>query len=198
MKRNSDPSSIGHSKAHAERPERAVTVFGSGRCRAGSAGYREAYETGRLLAKAGFTVVNGGYAGTMEASACGARDAGGRTVGVIAKYFSGHANPAIERTVLVGTPGERLLRLVALGDAYIVLKGGTGTLAELITVWEYTSKGILKERPIVLIGRFWRKIVDSVIGGLPGEGLAKAARSLDIAPTPEAGVRILLRRLKKT
>jgi uncharacterized protein (TIGR00730 family) len=198
VKRITGPSSTGRSKAHTERPSRAVTVFGSGRCRAGSAGYREAYETGRLLAQAGFTVVNGGYGGTMEAGACGARDAGGRTVGVIARYFSSRANPAIERTVLVGTHGERLLRLIELGDAYIVLKGGTGTLDELITVWEYVNKGILKERPIVLIGGFWRKIIDSVVAGLPGEGLAKAAHSLDIVPTPRAAVRILLRRLKKT
>ncbi|MDQ1317801.1 MAG: hypothetical protein QG588_1455, partial [Candidatus Poribacteria bacterium] len=43
--------------------QKVVTVFGSSRAKPESNTYKQAYEIGRLLAEAGFTVCNGGYAG---------------------------------------------------------------------------------------------------------------------------------------
>ena len=45
--------------------QKVVTVFGSSRVKPESSIYKQAYEIGRLLAEAGFTVCNGGYAGIM-------------------------------------------------------------------------------------------------------------------------------------
>ena len=176
---------------------RTVTVFGSARCLPGSSDYRRAYETGRLLARAGFTVVNGGYGGIMEASARGAKDAGGRTIAVVARFFRSEANLSIDRKITVGTPNERLMRLVELGDAYIVLKGGTGTLVELLTVWEYANKGIQEDKPIVLIGPAWPALIRALPRHLSGEGLTRAVRLIAFAPGAADAVRILSRRLKK-
>ena len=49
--------------------EEIITVFGSYEPRADEAGYEQAYQVGYELAGAGFVLANGGYAGTMEASA---------------------------------------------------------------------------------------------------------------------------------
>lgn len=179
------------------QPALTVTVFGSARCLPGSPDYQRAYETGRRLAEAGFTVMNGGYGGTMEASARGAKEAGGRTVGIVARFFNSQANPFIDRKILVKTPHERLMRLVEMADAYAVLKGGTGTLAELITVWEYSNKGILKDKPIVLIGPAWPALIRAVLRHLPEEGLREAVRSLTFAPEAGEGVAVLAGQLKK-
>ena len=62
--------------------EKIITIFGTGRAKPGDAAYALAYELGKLLVEAGFTIANGGYGGTMSAAARGAVEAGGKTIGV--------------------------------------------------------------------------------------------------------------------
>jgi uncharacterized protein (TIGR00730 family) len=127
-----------------------VTVFGSSRPSEGDEEYRLAYEVGKNLARNGFTVCNGGYTGIMEASARGAKEAGGKTIGVTFKNnFKKSLNRWIDEEMFQTTLIERMMKLVELGNAYVVLKGGTGTLLELAAVWEFINKGLLKEKPIV-------------------------------------------------
>ncbi len=57
---------------NAESPI-VITVFGSSRPQPGSQAYETAQALGAALAKSGFVVANGGYGGTMEATARGAR-----------------------------------------------------------------------------------------------------------------------------
>ena len=59
-----------------------VTVFGSARIREGHPYYQLGIEMGKGLARLGFTVMTGGGPGLMEAANRGAREAGGRSVGV--------------------------------------------------------------------------------------------------------------------
>ena len=59
-----------------------VTVFGSARIGDGHPYYQLGIEVGKGLARLGFTVMTGGGPGLMEAANRGAREAGGRSVGV--------------------------------------------------------------------------------------------------------------------
>src|ERR1700692_2421540 len=59
-----------------------VTVFGSARVREDHPYYQLGREVGAGLARMGFTVMTGGGPGTMEAVNRGAKEAGGRSVGV--------------------------------------------------------------------------------------------------------------------
>src|SRR5437763_16964325 len=80
-------------------PEVIVTVFGSSRPREGSLDYEEARVLGRALAKHGFAVCSGGYAGVMEAVSRGAKEAGGKTYGVTAAFFkSAKLNRWVDRS----------------------------------------------------------------------------------------------------
>jgi uncharacterized protein (TIGR00730 family) len=148
--------------------ERIVVLFGSYSPRPGERLYALAYEIGRGLAEAGYVVCNGGYDGTMEASAKGAKDAGGRTIGVTCDVFSDYrgvaltANRYIDREVRHDNVLTRIADMMAMGCAYVVMPGGTGTLSELAIVWEYVCKGLLDRRPIVLVGDFWRPVVECV------------------------------------
>jgi uncharacterized protein (TIGR00730 family) len=148
-----------------------VSVFGSSRPAEGDSEYRLAYDVGNALARAGFIVCNGGFGGTMAASSRGAKEAGGETIGVTFSYSNRTPNPWIDRHFHYPTLIERMMKLVELGDAYVVLKGGTGTLLELAAVWEFINKGFFKEKPIVLIGDFW----DGVIGTLRQEAIWEGA-----------------------
>jgi len=142
--------------------EKIVTIFGTGRAKPGDSAYRLAEETGSLLARAGFTIANGGYGGTMSAAAKGAAEAGGQIIGVTCTAFKrSKANQYITREITTGSLDERLDMLIKLGQAYIALPGGTGTLLELAKVWELKNKGFIKtDKPIILLGSFWKLLVD--------------------------------------
>lgn len=140
-----------------------VTIFGTSQCQPGDALYATAQELGHRLARRGWTICNGGYGGTMEAAARGAREAGGETIGVTCRAFGrGPANRFISRTIETETLLERLDRLIELGDAYVVLPGGTGTLLEFAAVWELTHKGLIAARPIVVWREPWRAVVETL------------------------------------
>ncbi len=168
-----------------------VSIFGSSRPQPGDAEYQLAFETGKLLADAGFTVCNGGYRGIMEATAGGAKAAGGTTIGVVSSFFSVTANKFIDRTIVTEALTDRLLKLIELGDAYAILKGSTGTLLELAAVWEFINKGVMKTKPIILIGNFWTPVVLTLRGELLHEGKGEIASVVRVVPSAEECVKIL-------
>ena len=139
-----------------------ITVFGSNRPKEGDAQYEAARELGAKLAAAGFAVCSGGYGGVMEAVSRGAKEAGGRTLGVTAKFFFRVANRWTDEEVRVETWRDRLFTLIERGDGFIVCPGGTGTLVELAVVWEMLNKGVMRGKPLVAVGEFWRPIVERV------------------------------------
>ena len=141
---------------------KTVTVFGSSRPAPGSEPYETARRLGAALARAGFIVASGGYGGVMEGVSRGAREAGGKTIGVTAAVFRSQANAWVEEEIRVATWQERLLKLVELGAGYAVLPGGTGTLVELAVAWEWINKGFLEPRPVVVLGDFWRPVVEAI------------------------------------
>ena len=168
-----------------QMPEHTVTIFGSSRPREGEREYLLAYEVGKELAKAGFVVCNGGYAGIMEASARGAKDAGGKTIGIIADVFaSRNANKWIDTTVAAKSLIDRMMELISRGDAYVVLKGGTGTLLEFAAVWEFLNKGLMRERPIVVVGSFWDGVVATLKEELAWEGLENCTKHVATVDSP--------------
>ncbi len=173
-----------------------VTIFGSARVVPGQSEYESAQQLGTLLAKSGFVVCNGGYAGVMEASAKGAKEAGGETVGVTFPFVGRNgANRWIDREIREPDLPRRLLKLVELGDAYVILKGGTGTLLELACVWEFLNKGLMQERPAIIVGPFWRSVVSTLKEELAWEGAGDCARYITEVSTPEECVRELMNRL---
>ena len=140
--------------------DRIITVFGSYQPAPGSAPYLQAYHVGQVLARAGFTIANGGYAGTMEASAKGAKNSGGPTIGVTCTAFSRSSpNPYIDREISTPDLRSRLDKLIEIATGYVVLPGGTGTLTELAHVWELINKKFLPSRPLVILGDFWLPVV---------------------------------------
>jgi uncharacterized protein (TIGR00730 family) len=148
-----------------------------------------AYQTGKLLAQAGFTIANGGYGGTMLAAAKGAAEAGGEIIGVTCSAFKGsRANEYVTRKIVANSLDERLDTLIKLGQGYIVLPGGTGTLLELAKVWELKNKGFIEaDRPIILVGEFWKPLVDLVAADDPD-----GSRYIRCADGPKQAVEMII------
>ena len=163
-----------------------ISVFGSSRIAVDGPEYREAYEVGRLLAERGYVVCNGGYSGTMEAVSRGAKEAGGRTIGVTVDVFGTRSpNSYIDEEIGTASLLLRLDKLTEPADGYIILGGGIGTLLEMALVWNLRLMGVF-DKPIVLLGPDWRAAVETLREHLMIRDVDLAA--LTFAETPEEAV----------
>lgn len=163
--------------------ERTVTIFGSSIPKPGEEQYEIAYQLGSKLAEEGFNICTGGYAGIMEAASKGAYDKGGLVYAVTVDNWNSNPNPYITIEVRGKTLFERIEKLIEMGDAYVVLQGGTGTFLELAAVWEYANKKLQHEKPIICHSQMWKEIV-AVMNNqmkLEGreEGIVRACESID-------------------
>jgi uncharacterized protein (TIGR00730 family) len=179
--------------------ETIITVFGSSRPREGEADYEEARMLGRTLVQNGFAICTGGYGGTMAAVSRGAKEAGGKTYGVTAEFFSAKANPWVDVEVRVTTWQERLFELIRLASGFVACKGGTGTLVELAVVWEMLNKSVMTGKPIVTLGDFWQPIIERVreveTAHQAPWGEANG-RLVHVAAAPEDATRYLVEKLR--
>jgi len=176
-----------------------VTVFGSAKPTEGSEEYLLAHDLGQRLAAAGFSICNGGYGGTMEATARGAleeRNRSGRnevrTTGITCTLFGGRqANRWIDLNISTESLFERLERLLSHGDAYVFLQGGTGTLLELASVLELSNKRMMDRKPIVLLGPFWEGVLKTVQREIERDETGKRMVPTSVVSTPEECIRAL-------
>jgi len=147
-----------------------ICVFGSNK---DTAQKQDIIKLGRLLAEKGFTVISGGFGGTMEDISKGAKSAGGKTIGVT--YYKSEdegrkkANPYIDEEIETKDVFERIDTMMRLADAFIVLPGETGTLLELAAVLEHIYKGLMQPKPIIAFGDYWKSVID----GLNNEAIRK-------------------------
>jgi len=138
--------------------KKRVTVFGSAFPKDGETEYDTAYKLGSLLAQKGFDLNTGGYMGIMEAVSKGVKENGGKATGITLSYVKSKPNIYLDNIISCDTLFERITKLIELGDAYIVMQGGTGTLLELAGVWEYLNKGLMKTKPVACYSLMWKEI----------------------------------------
>jgi len=135
-----------------------VTVFGSARIREGHPYYQLGIEMGKGLSRLGFTVMTGAGPGLMEAANRGAREAGGRSVGVnIVLPFEQEANRYCDRIVTCRYFFVRKVLLFKYSYAFVALPGGLGTLDELNEALTLIQTKKVLHYPVVLMGAtYWR------------------------------------------
>lgn len=146
------------------QPAHLVTVFGGARVAVDDLLYAQSVALGRLLGQAGFAVATGGYTGTMEAVLRGAREAGAHTVGYTCATFERGftPNPWVMEERKTPVLSARIQRLAEESDAFVVVHGGLGTLAELALVWNMLLAGELPAKPLVVVGAEWPRVIDVV------------------------------------
>ncbi len=149
----------------AELPvdQKAVVVFGGRHPVAGDSEYQEALKLGSLLAEANYAVISGGYSGVMEAVSRGARQAGGTAIGVTMEIFGNlPPNPFLTHEIRSRNFFERLEILVSKASGFVVMRGGMGTLTEVSLVWNMLQTKTMDPKPMILIGKFWRPLLQTV------------------------------------
>lgn len=181
------------------RGVRVVTVFGSSRPEPDDELYGQAQALGVALAERGLAVCTGGYGGVMEAVSRGAKQAGGRTIAVTARFFRTPANPWVDEEIRVATWRDRLFELIKRGHGYVTCPGGTGTLVELAIVWEMLNKGVMKKKPVAVFGDFWRPVIERVREAEQGHSSHWAERDeplIHVASSPREAAEHLSRHLR--
>jgi uncharacterized protein (TIGR00730 family) len=172
--------------------QRIVTIFGSSKVPEDSNEYRQARSVGRLLAEAGFTICTGGYLGVMEAASRGARENGGRVLGIVMNQFKAEPNRYLTDKVATHHFYERLQHLITRSCGFIAIRGGIGTVTEMTLVWNKIQTRVIEPRPLVLLGESWPRVIDAWKESLIIDDSDIA--TLDFAKTPEDAVRIIIER----
>jgi hypothetical protein len=146
-----------------------VSVIGSG------AEHEErAEEVGRLLGKAGASVVTGGLGEVMAAASRGAKGAGGTTIGILPDETRDRMNEWIDHVVVTGIGHGRNLAVVASGDAVIAVGGKYGTLAEI-------GFALTLGRPVVVLEPGW-DVDGTQRAATPAEAVELALRLAQARP----------------
>ncbi len=136
-----------------------VTIFGGSKCKEDSQEYSDALKLGGMLAEAGFTICTGGYLGIMEAASRGAREKGGRVLGVVMNQFKSEPNRYLTDKVATDHFYDRLQNLINRSVGFVAFRGGMGTVTEVSLVWNKLQTRVIESRPLVLLGDCWKPVV---------------------------------------
>lgn len=177
---------------------KAVTIFGFADCPASDSLYQEAKEVARVLAENGLEIVNGGGPGVMRAATEGAHEGGG--VATVATFYpkfienfegKDHLNKA-DKEIIMNNYVDRTMKLLELGDAYVVMNGGTGTLSEFGMTWGLAYLYFGHHKPFILYGDFWFPIMETLVANMRiAENRSDSLKVYRIATTPEMVLKYL-------
>ncbi len=130
--------------------------------------YIEAYECARFLTEKGFVAINGGGPGVMRAVSEGAKAVGGKAIGVtfypedITNFEGRDPENPMDEEIETNNYLERTMKLLELGDAYVIFRGGTGTISEFGMAWGLARLYFGRHKPLILYGEFWHEIINNL------------------------------------
>ena len=171
-----------------------ITIFGGSRCGEDAPEYQEAMDLGARLAKAGFTICTGGYLGIMEAASRGAREQGGRVLGIVMNQFKHEPNRFLTDKVATDHFYDRLQNLITRSVGFVAFRGGMGTVTEVSLVWNKLQTRVIGSRPLVLLGDCWKPVVAAWQSSLVVSNADVSI--LDFADNAEQAFEIITRKSK--
>jgi hypothetical protein len=157
---------ITHLGHHHESEIHRVAFLGGAEWREDSEPYKLAYETAKLLAEAGYAIVNGGGPGVMRASTKGAHAGGGKVLGITYRPAYRHKNYEgvddendYDEEVMTLDYFDRTKVMLQNADVHLIFQGGTGTISEFGMTWASSRIHQGHNKPIILVGKFWNHII---------------------------------------
>ena len=118
----------------------------------------QAHALGKLIALQGWVLLNGGRAaGVMDASAKGAKEAGGLTIGVLPDTDTSQTSQYIDIPILTGMNAARNYINVLSSQVVVACPGSAGTLSEI-------ALAIKSLRPVICMGWDPGPVVSNMAG----------------------------------
>lgn len=139
-----------------------ISVFGSARTKIDTKWYEEAKLFAKLIAREGFGVITGGGPGIMEAANHGAKEVGGKSIGIgIELPFESGMNKYVETGIECRYFFTRKVMFLKYSQAFVAFPGGLGTLDEVFEALTLAQTGHTPKFPIILVGKkYWTGLVD--------------------------------------
>jgi hypothetical protein len=149
-----------------------IAYFGSADAAPNDPLYKEAFECAKQLTIKGYLTINGGGPGIMRAVSEGAKAAGGKVTGVtfypkdITNFEGRDPSNPLDEEIKTANYLERTLKLLELGDAYMVFRGSTGTISEFGMAWGLARLYFGHHKPLILYGEFWNNIIKTFVDNM--------------------------------
>jgi uncharacterized protein (TIGR00730 family) len=181
------------------RVGQAVSIFGSARTKPADKYYKEAVETGRLFAKAGFAVITGGGPGIMEAANKGAYEAGATSVGLnITLPQEQESNRYQNISLDFHYFYARKVMFVKYSHAFICFPGGYGTLDEFFETLTLIQTLKSEAFPVVLYGsKHWKGLTAFIEGLVPRFIDPEDAHIFNVVDDPQECVKVVTAGIKR-
>ena len=136
-----------------------------------------AYRLGELIAENGWILLNGGRnSGIMDASARGARERGGLTVGILPDDNLSVASAYVDIPVITGMGSGRNIINVLSSDLVVACPGGAGTFSEIALALKHGKPVVLLNFSVGTIFDAYRKAGQLFFAETPEEAVAIAWR----------------------
>lgn len=154
-----------------EQFPRSVTFFGSARFTEDHPDYVKARRiASRIVKDLDYAVISGGGPGIMEAANRGARDAGGKSIGLTIRLpheqvMNAYLTDHIDFYYFF----SRKVCLAYSAEAFLYFPGGYGTMDEFFEIITLLQTRKIPQLPIILVGSdYWNKVLaymkDNLIG----------------------------------
>ncbi len=167
-----EENNLNKNKDFLDRKIRQISYFGFADANSSDPLYKEAFEVAKYLSEKGFVAINGGGPGIMRAVSEGAKAGNGTAVGVtfypkdITNFEGRDPDNPLDMEIKTRNYLERTLKLLELGDAYVIFKGGTGTISEFGMAWGLARLYFGHHKPLILYGDFWNEIIKAYVGSM--------------------------------
>ena len=118
----------------------------------------------KILIKHKFTIIyGGGKIGLMGSVSTSSYNMGGKVIGIIPKFLNSKEkiNTKTTETIIVKDMPDRKKKLFEMGDAFLILPGGSGTIEEAAEVISWKFLG-LHNKKIILFNykKYWDPIIN--------------------------------------
>ena len=144
-----------------------VAIFGFADASENDELFKSVREVTKELAEAGYVVVDGGGPGVMRAATIGAKEGGGKVIGVtlysedIPNFEGRDPKNLFDQEIKTTNYVERTLALMRSGQVYVVFNGGSGTISEFGMAWGLAKLYFGHHKPLILYSKFWENIIEA-------------------------------------
>jgi uncharacterized protein (TIGR00730 family) len=138
--------------------DRSVTIFGSHILGPDTEMYQKAERlAGRIVKELGYAVTTGGGPGIMEAANKGAKEAGGKSLGLTIGIHGETPSQYLTDRIDFNFFFNRKTILAYGAETYLYFPGSFGTMDEMFTILILIATGKIPVAPVVMVGtEYWK------------------------------------------
>ena len=143
---------------------KSLTIFCSSSNSLSEDYYIMAEDLGKFLCSKSITIIyGGGKVGLMGKVSFSSHNMGGKVIGIIPKFLNSKEkiNSQTTKTIIVEDMHERKKKLFEMGDAFLILPGGSGTIEEASEIISWKFLGLHNKKIIIFnYKKYWDPLIN--------------------------------------